>query len=196
MNDDDDLPAITKEIIDNANAGRTNLTPYDGVDIADDTPQPYSGAALPSSLDGVHPDLKRQFEESELGEFGWRNILATVDAAMAGLEPGDARSLQSSFDSLPMSAIDTIRQYVAVGPGGSAPAASDAAVARFTSTPEGQICAEAWRGRTARNLGRLEQRMRLMLEGMPDDKSADAAATWLERLNPQQAAAVYKALAK
>ncbi len=106
----------------------------------------------------------------------------------------DPEGFQSSFDALPQGVQTAIYSYLAVPPGGSARAASEADLQRFASTPEGAELVKEWGGRAGRKLGVLGQRVDLMLDAMsPADE--DRAIDWFDALPPAQKKAVLKGLA-
>jgi hypothetical protein len=117
-----------------------------------------------------------------------------VQQVFDGIPADERADFEASFDALPRGAIDVIREFLDVAPGGSVRPASDADLKRFTSTPEGEELVKAWRGRAAQKLGILRQRIELMRMSMsPED--ADAAMRWLDDLPGPHAKAVLLVLA-
>jgi hypothetical protein len=110
--------------------------------------------------------------------------------------PADQRpDFEAGFDALPRGAIDVIREFLDIAPGGFARPASEAELKRFADgTPEGAELVKMWRGKAAQKLGVLRLRIELMMKEMaPED--TEAAALWLDGLPSSQAKAVLQVLA-
>jgi hypothetical protein len=98
-----------------------------------------------------------------------QNIEHVADGMLANLWPADAMQLETSFGGSPESARATIINFLSVPGGGFARPASADEISAFKSTDEGKTLAAEWRAHTARNLGRVRQRAKLILDKISED---------------------------
>ena len=152
-----------------------------------------TGKSMPADNEGtLDPAMLAEWERTGGVEHHLGVVQATARTVLEAMP--DPEGFQSGFDALPQGAQTAIYSYLAMSPGGSARAASEADLERLAEIPEGAELIDEWGGRAGRKLGVLRQRIVLMVEAMsPADM--DRALVWLDELPAAQAKAVLKGLA-
>lgn len=119
-------------------------------------------------------------------------VVARKAADILGDLPGDIRKgFERSFDALPAAVhAASHAELAAPVPWGGDPIGSND-LARFATTPEGAELVREWRHDAPRNLARLRGRLGRWLGRMPL-AAQDAALTWLDSLDPDEAKAIYR----
>ena len=141
-----------------------------------------------------------QAEERELLEKqltpGHKGLSAVIGVRRELEASGQWYDVESTFDALP----DNIHQAV----GDMLMAGSDSVfvgpvsyddLGRFRATPAGQIVVREWGGDAAQKLAIVRERCWRVIDKL-SDADADSALYWMDHLEPTEAAAILRALAR
>lgn len=157
------------------------------------------GRGLPTIEDvqfNLPPALVVNWVRDPAGENYRLRVTQQAALALASeLSPGAASELVGGFDSLPQGAQAAILGELSLGSVGSVRNATEDDVAQFRRSDVGRIVADGWGGRAPRNVAKVWQRTRRMVDGMsPND--VDAAIDYFESLPTGAAAAILRFLAR
>jgi len=158
------------------------------------SPAPNKAERQLETSNGLDPELLAQWEKQGGVDANLKQAQSTAQSVLDSLEPDDRAAFQQSFDALRETAQTVAFSFLAI-PGGTWPAASDAAVQAFAETEEGCELVNEWRGNAAKKLGVVRGRMDVMLKSMSEQDRA-AASAWFDGLSPRQAKAVLRGLAR
>jgi hypothetical protein len=153
-------------------------------------------ASLPAddARGALDPMLAAEWDAS--GGFAARLAQAQKGAIaiLERLDPEDRGAFIAEFDGLSEGVRSALFSEISLGSAGSVRTASEADVARFASTPEGDTLVKEWGHLANRNVSMIRDRINRILGRMAAEE-IDAATAWFDALPPTAATAIYRMLA-